>query len=181
MPAAQVLYRLRQFWRGLQATVTPEELTKAAGVLPPAAFALFKRLPVDGQRHSLNVLNSLEGEGAVPPPLAVAALLHDVGKVAASEAGLEIHLWWRGPLVLLETFAPALLTRLSSPEPQHGWRYLFYVHQEHPQIGARWAVEAGCSELSCWLIAHHQDPFARHFTAEHAELLARLQRADSVN
>lgn len=174
-------YRLRQFWHGLHATVTTDELTKAAGTLPPAAFALFQQLPIDGQRHSLNVLQSLEDEGSVPQPLAIAALLHDVGKVAATEAGLEINLWWRGPLVLLETFAPQLLTRLCSPDPQHGWRYLFYVHQEHPQIGAAWAMDAGCNELACWLIAHHQDRLAFHADDERCPLLARLQRADNAN
>ena len=175
------LYRLRQFWLGLQADVTPDELEKAAGILSPAAFLLFSRLPIDGQRHSLNVLQTLQKQSETASPLAAAALLHDVGKVAATDAGLEITLWWRGPLVLLESFAPNLLNHLASPDPQTHWRYLFYVHQEHPQIGAAWAAAAGCSPLTCWLIAHHQDRRIADPQSEKERLLARLQWADSRN
>lgn len=177
-------YRLRQFWRGLNANLTriPEtEQKKAAGRLTPAAFALFCRLPADGQRHSLNVLGTLERAGDVPADLAAAALLHDVGKVAATEAGLEINLWWRGPLVLLETFAPTVLQRWSSPDSQTGWRYLLYVHLEHPAIGAALAEAADCSPLTCWLIDHHQDKLAAQSTGLHAALLAKLQQADNQN
>jgi len=184
MFAKKAQYRLRQFQHGWHATVTTDELTKAAAILPPAAFVLFQQLPIDGQRHSLDVLKSLEEEEeetAVSQPLAIAALLHDVGKAAAAEAGLAINLWWRGPLVLLETFVPALLTRLCSSEPQHGWRYLLYVHQEHPAIGAHWAAETGCSALACWLIAHHQDQLALHADSNEKSLLARLQRADNLH
>jgi hypothetical protein len=177
----KALYRLRQFWLGFRANVTDDELEKAAGILTPAAFALFCRLPVDGRRHSLNVLQTLQQAGDTPVELAAAALLHDVGKVAATAAGLEISLWWRGPLVLLETFAPALLTRLGSADPQIPWRYLLYVHQCHPQIGATWAAAADCSALTCWLIAHHQDRLAGVGQAAKERLLARLQWADNLN
>ncbi len=175
------LYRLRQFWLGFQADVTKAELEKAASILSPAAFLLFSRLPIDGQRHSLNVLQTLQAQSSTVPALAAAALLHDVGKVAATEAGLEITLWWRGPLVLLESFAPTLLNRLASPDPKTHWRYLFYVHQEHPQIGAAWAADADCSALTCWLIAHHQDKLVGAPQLEKEQLLARLQWADSRN
>ncbi len=175
------LYRLRQFWLGLQADVTRDELKQAADILPPAAFLLFSRLPVDGQRHSLNVLESLQTQTETVLPLAAAALLHDVGKVAATDAGVAITLWWRGPLVLLESFAPSLLNHLASPDPKSHWRYLFYVHQEHPKIGAAWAAAAGCSPLTCWLIAHHQEKLVWGPQSEWEQLLARLQWADSRN
>jgi len=182
----QIFYRLRQFWLGFQATVTEDELAQAAALLSPAAFALFCRLPTDGQRHSLNVLQLLQEQGETSPALAAAALLHDVGKVAATDAGLEITLWWRGPLVLLESIAPSLLNRLASPDPTTNWRYLFHVHQEHPQIGAAWAATADCSPLTCWLIAHHQDyrftnAQSGNAQSEKTQLLARLQWADSRN
>jgi hypothetical protein len=181
MTADELFYRLRQFWRGFRAHITHQEIEKAAGILSPAAFALFQRLPVDGQRHSLNVLATLETKGTVPLDLAAAALLHDVGKVAATEAGLEINLWWRGPLVVLETFAPTLLVRLSSSQVRHGWRYLLYVHLDHPRIGAEWAAACGCSDLTCWLIAHHQDKLDGKPTTIKEELLTQLQWADSQN
>lgn len=181
---AKTWYRLRQFWHGFHATfgqITEQELTEAAVLLTPAAFLLFRRMAVDGQRHSLNVLNTLRSTGEISRELAAAALLHDVGKVAATEAGVEITLWWRGPLVLLETFAPNLLQRLSSSDPTTGWRYLFYVHLAHPAIGAQWAEAAGCDRVTCWLIAHHQDSPTAQPKSLKQSLLTRLQWADSQN
>jgi hypothetical protein len=173
-------YRLRQFWHGLWAQVSAQEVEAALALLPPRARPLFLQLPEDAQRHSLNVLHTVQATGPVTPDLAVAALLHDVGKEAAAQAGVALTLWWRGPLVLLEAFAPGVLARLASADPAHGWRYRFYVHRAHPQIGAAWAAEAGCSPLACWLIAHHQEKQAQGSAQEQA-LLQALQQADHAN
>jgi HD domain len=179
--SARLLYRLRQFWRGLHASVTPAEQALVAQVLPPLAAALFAQLPRDAQRHSLNVLQGVQGAGPVPADLAVAALLHDVGKLAAEQAGVRINLWLRGPLVLLEAWSPDWLRRQGRADPSTGWRYALYVHFAHPTIGATWAREAGCSSLACWLIAHHQATVAPAASLEEQRLLAALQWADSRN
>ncbi len=171
-------YRIGQFWRGFRAQVQPSELERVRALLPSDGARLFLRMPRDAQRHSLNVWSTLWDAGYRHPDLAVAALLHDVGKLAAEEAGLGLGLWLRGPLVLLEAWAPALLTRWASPDPCRGWRYLLHVHQAHPAIGAAWARAAGCSELACWLIAHHQDRPVQA-PPEALELLAALRWADS--
>jgi hypothetical protein len=191
---AQFFYRVGQFWRGLRASVSPEEQARVARVLPVAAIPLFTRMPVDAQRHSLNVLASVRATGEDHPDLAVAALLHDCGKVAAAQGGVTLGLWLRGPLVVLEALLPRMAARwaASSPLPTRGtswvqgWRYALYVQREHPAIGAHWAAEAGCSPLSCWLIAHHQTPLSALSDAgevgEAARvLLARLQQADNGN
>lgn len=175
------LYRVQQFRQGWQASVTPTELAAAANSLPALAAARFQQLPTDAQRHSLNVLQTLQQQGAVSSDLAAAALLHDVGKLAADEAGSRINLWVRGPLVLLEHFAPQLLARWASPQVGHGWRYLLYVHQTHPVIGAQWANAWGCTPLTCWLIEHHQDHIATEPRNEAEQLLLLLQWADSEN
>ncbi len=122
-----------------------------------AAATLFFRLPIDAQRHSLNVFHALQAAGQHQADLAVAALLHDVGKLAADEAGVRLNLWLRGPLALLEAVAPQYLARLALADVQSGWRYALYVHFQHPQIGAAWANAAGCPAQACWLIEHHQD------------------------
>lgn len=174
------LYRLRQFWQGLFAHVAPDELQVVQSYLSSAAFALFCRLPPDAQRHSLNVFYDLQSGHSLHPDLAVAALLHDVGKLAADDAGVAIRFWLRGPLILLRAFAPTLIRRLQSTKPNSGFRYALYVNEIHPQIGAEWARKAGCSELACWLIQEHQ----LHRVSgsdEKSELLSRLQWADNRN
>jgi hypothetical protein len=185
---ARLFYRIGQFWRGLWATVTPDEEQRVAKILPAAAFPLFAQMPKDAQRHSLNVLASVWAAGHHHPDLDVAALLHDCGKVAAALGGVKLALWVRGPLVVFEKLLPALVARWASPEPSHQWRYALHVHREHPAIGAAWAAKAGCSELSCWLIAHHQTPLCmpehaiEGATSEEAgALLAVLQKADNGN
>jgi len=177
----RLVYRLQQFLHGWRATLRPEELVAVLPYLPPAAQERFRQLPSDAQRHSLNVLQTLQRQRDITTDLAAAALLHDVGKLAADEAGVRITLWVRGPLVLLEQFAPWLIARWASSDAQQGWRYLLYVHQMHPMIGAQWAKGWGCSPLTCWLIEHHQDDRVGEPTNETEQLLALLQWADSLN
>jgi hypothetical protein len=176
-----VYYRLRQFFSGVVAQVSTVETQAIEQLLPVAALILFRQMPVDAQRHSLNVLHSLQTTGRVHPALAIAALLHDVGKLAAIQAGIGLTLWWRGPLVLLETFAPSLFYRLAHADPASGWRYLIYVQREHPRIGADWAKKAGCPPLACWLIEHHQQKGLLAASQLEQELLAALQWADGKN
>ncbi|MCE7984222.1 MAG: HD domain-containing protein [Caldilinea sp. CFX5] len=174
-------YRLRQFWRGWFAAIDPVELQRAVAYLPPAAQMRFQTLPIDAQRHSLNVLQTLQRRSAIPADLAAAALLHDIGKLAADEAGLRINLWVRGPLVLLDKLAPHWLERWASTEKIKGWRYLLYVHLRHPAIGAQWATAWECTPLTCWLIEHHQDDLTSGPSNEAERLLVLLQWADELN
>lgn len=179
-------YRVGQFWRGLHARLTADELALAAGLLGVEALPLFTAMPTDAQRHSLDVLHTLRQAGHDHPDLAVAALLHDVGKLAAVQGGVHLGLWLRGPLVLLERFSPRLLRRWAVNEPSAGWRYALYVHLEHAAIGAVWAAQRGCSPLTCWLIEHHQDAAGAtqadvQAGDERRRLLAALQWADGAN
>ena len=155
--AGRIARRIRQFVRGVTASVSVDDLQEAARFLPPAGLARFRQMPVDAQRHSLNVLTTLQGKGWHDPDLAAAALLHDAGKLAAAKAGLTFNAWVRTALVLLDMLAPTLAARLAVDDAAGGWRYLLHVHLAHPRIGAHWADADGCSALTCWLIAHHQD------------------------
>lgn len=176
-----MLYRLRQFWSGWRATVHQQELADALAYLPAEAGVHFRQLPADAQRHSLNVWQTLQQRGPVADDLVVAALLHDIGKLAADRAGVRITLWVRGPLVLLERFAPHYVTQLASADEAQGWRYLLYVYQMHPSIGAAWAKRWGCTPLTCWLIEHHQDELTAEPNNEAEQLLCLLQKADDEN
>lgn len=152
----------------------------AEQILPPAALALFNRLPADAQRHSLDVLRAVRAMGVNDPDLDAAALLHDVGKLAADNGDIRLGLWLRGPLVLWEAWSPQTLRRIGDADPTSGWRYTAYVHLEHPRIGAEWASRAGCSDLTCWLIQHHQHNLTDVEADDYGRrLLAVLQAADN--
>jgi hypothetical protein len=177
----RIFYRLRQFVRGITAHVSADEMLVAAQVLPRAALARFCHMPLDAQRHSLNVLYMLQRDERTTPDLAAAALLHDVGKCAVEQVGFHLSPWLRGPLVLFEALTPDLVAKLARNDPAQGWRYLLHVHLAHATIGAAWAADAECSELTCWLIKHHQDKLTDAPQSDREELLALLQWADSRN
>ncbi len=83
--------------------------------------------------------------------VAVAVLLHDVGKVGT-------RLWHRVAYVLLADFALPWLRRLPQVDP-HDFRYPFYALREHATIGAALAQAAGCSQPVAHAIAlHHGTP-----------------------
>jgi hypothetical protein len=173
-------YRIGQFLRGLTASVSEAEQRQLEEWLSPSGVALFNLLPTDARRHSLNVLQTLLAAGYDLPDLTQAALLHDVGKAAADEAGVRLQLWLRGPIVLTAWLFPEVLARQAVNDPVQGWRYALHVQLNHPAIGAVWAREAGCSELTCWLIAHHQDETLPP-SGQKRSLLAALQWADERN
>jgi hypothetical protein len=197
-PTGALRYRVGQFLRALTAQVSEEEVEQAVCILTPEARALFRCQAAQDQRHALVVYHALRQAGHTTPQLRAAALLHDVGKAAA-----RLPAWQRATIVLLEHFAPRLLAHLSQGEPQaralslpkepalpprvlvavslpKGWRRPFVVHARHPEVGSRWAQEAGCSPLTVALIRRHQDRLTGCQTEED-QLLAVLQAADNLN
>lgn len=170
-------YRVAQFLRALTVRVPEEEVEQAIHILTPEARGLFRRQAAQDQRHALAVYHTLCQAGHAHPQLLAAALLHDAGKSAA-----RLSVWQRAAIVLLEHCAPRLLASLSQGEPR-GWRRVCVVHARHPEVGARWAQEAGCSPLTIALIRRHQDRLAigSSFAVEEDQLLAALQAADSMN
>ncbi len=197
-PTSALRYRVGQFLRALTARVSEEEVEQAIRILTPEARALFRCQAVQDQRHALVVYHALRQAGHTNPQLLAAALLHDVGKAAA-----RLPAWQRAIIVLLEHFAPCLLARLSQGEPRgcalslpkepalpapsvvegslpKGWSRPFVVHARHPEVGSRWAQEAGCTPLTVALIRRHQDGLTGRQTEED-QLLAALQAADNLN
>ena len=171
-------YRVGQFVHGAMACVDAVELAEAHTLLPPDAYCLFAALPVDAQRHSLNVLHALARQATLDVDLASAALLHDVGKLAAAAAGAPIRLWMRGPLVMANRFAPRPLRRFAQRNPRRPWRFAAWVYREHATIGAFLAMDAGCTQRTCLLIALHQTAIPADVTGEFADNLRLLQQVD---
>jgi hypothetical protein len=180
--AQRVRYRVRQFANAIRAGLSPlsdAQIDEVHAVLPAEVWRLFRAMPRQDQRHGLEVLHALQANGEVPPPLAQAALLHDCAKHRSG-----IRLWHRVAVVLVKAFDPGRVDRwrdLEAPAP-NSWRYPFWAHVHHAEIGARLAADAGCDPLAVTLIGRHGDaPASGVLDPQTRRLLARLRAADDNN
>jgi hypothetical protein len=178
------VYRVSQFLRALVAWVPNRELGLLSEYLAPSQVELFQRMPRSDQRHGLDVFHALRRKQHTDGDLLAAALLHDVGKsggVLSLSKGGRLRLWHRVLIVLISAIRPQLLDRLAVDKPR-SWRYPFFVHQRHPELGAKLAQAAGCSPITVELIRRHQQPPASNpLRTRRDKLLAALQEADGVN
>lgn len=149
----QVIYRAGQFAQALWPRVPRRDTALARAVLEPPALLAFERMSPADRRHAARLGRRLL---ALRPPdsdLAIAALLHDLGKVDRVGQG-RVRLPHRVAHVLLKRFAPGLwrvLTDHPRPGPLHG----LYLLRHHARLGATWAAELGVSPRACALIAAH--------------------------
>jgi CRISPR-associated nuclease/helicase Cas3-like protein len=159
--------RVGQFWRHTSARVTPQERANAERVLGPLA-PLFFELPVNDQRHGLDVLETVyELTGEPSPILQQAALLHDLGKAGAHFSVVE-----RSLTVFLQAVSPWTLKALLRWRPALARRYRIYV--DHARIGAE-RLRAACAADLAAVVAEH------HATDPQSEVVRQLQRADRRN
>jgi hypothetical protein len=181
-PIRRAPYRVWQFVRAVQAHLTPlseAERAETQAILPERAWSLFDVMPASDRRHSLSVLHALQAKGYDDPALLQAALLHDCAK---HEGG--IRLWHRVAIVLVKAFQPEWPARWENvPPPQRGgWRYPFWVHANHPALGAELAAAAGCDPMAVALVRRHQErPSKTAGDSLTGRLVAALQAADDDN
>lgn len=171
-------YRVQQFLAALWPQVTADERAMVAQSLPQAATALFQRMARRDQRHSLDVLCRVRQAAPGQPDLAAAALLHDVAKTALP--GRRLRLFHRVVIVLMQAVHPGWVQQIASDDP-HNWRYPFYLHVQHPALGARLARQAGCTPVTVELIRRHQEKLSHAPRDETERLLALLQAADDAS
>jgi len=160
------VYRLWQFWQALTARPPAE----APIELKSGLRELYCAMPRADRAHALRTLRALSAAlpGPLPQELAVAALLHDVGK-----SGQCIFLWHRVLYVVLGRFAPGWLDRAAG-----GLAAL----RDHAELGARRVAAAGGGVGSVELIRHHHvRPAQLPWPEADRARLAALQAADEAS
>jgi hypothetical protein len=171
------IYRLRQGARALFAFSRPVDDALIGRSLSSAQLTAFKRLHRGEQLHSLNVLRTVLAQGEITPPdLAVAALMHDLGKIR-----YPLRLWQKSIAVVVRSVAPPLFRLLSRQSPTHWYSRPFVVYVDHPAWSAEILAQTGASEGAIWLVAHHADPAEQWQKHDLFPLLQRLQAADDTN
>ena len=133
---ATALHLVKRFFGSLRpGGPKPDDAAWVVGLLSEAELALWRRMSGADQRHAVGVARRL---GDRPPNVLVAALLHDVGKVASD----------------LGTFERVLATSLRQ------WRMArFAPYYDHPRIGAELLDLAHSDPLVVtWAREHHLPP-----------------------
>ena len=166
-------YRSSQFLSRLFARRGSVDGAVARAILSDAEYELFARMSVGDQLHSLDVLRTLNRAEEAPPELGRAALLHDVGKVGAG-----ITLVHRAVIVSLEYLDCRWLRRLAASD-HASWRYPFYAHLHHAELGAERCREAGSPPRVVALVRHHEST-GDESGPELKRWLAALVAADDV-
>jgi hypothetical protein len=171
-----LVYRLGQGARALLAFTQPVELALAERYLSPPLMALFRSMRRDEQLHSLNVLRSVLTGGEPTPALAVAALLHDVGKTR-----YPIAVWQKTLAVTLKTLLPERYRRWSTGDPAHPLQRPCVVYVHHPAWSAEMLRQAGAEDAAIWLVEHHAEPLEQWSRHPLFAQLGRLRQADDAN
>jgi len=147
MSLARALYRSRQFFRSVGASISAEDRAAVAHRLNAEQQRLFYAMTARDQRHCLDVFHALQHDGHDDPDLLLAALLHDVGKGPA-------RLGHRVAYVLIRALSPRLLRRLAS-DSGSGWRQALASFSEHSRRGAALVEATGAPEAVVSLVRLH--------------------------
>jgi len=147
MSLARALYRSRQFFRSVGASIGAEERAEVARRLNAEQQRLFYAMTARDQRHCLDVFHTLQRAGHDDPELLLAALLHDAGKG-------PVRLWHRVAYVLIRALSPRLLRRLAS-DSGSGWRRALASFSDHSRRGAALVETTGASPAVVSLVRLH--------------------------
>ncbi len=173
----EVMYRIQQAVRALFAFTQDVDTALTVRYLSSRQMVLFDNMRHSEQLHGLHVLQDVLAQDTdTPHDLAVAALLHDVGK-----SRYTLRVWQKTLAVLVEKLAPPLFRRWSREDGDSYWRRPFILKVHHPAWSATMLAATGASERAIWLVAHHQDDAGQWDNHPHVHLLKRLQKADDAN
>lgn len=171
----QAAYRAGQLLEALWPRVSSRDRALAHALLEPQALAAFASMPATDQRHAARLCRRMLALCPCDGELAVAALLHDLGKVDRAGRG-RVRLPHRILHVALPRVAPGRWQALAN-RPRRGPLHGFYLLRHHADLGAAWARELGVSPRACALIAaHHHGAMAPALAGAVALLRAEDQR-----
>ena len=173
-----MIYRIKQFYRGLFAKVHPQDQRFLEKYLSDKEISLFYQLRIAEQRHCLNIAYDCLKIKKNNPTLIKAALLHDIGKVGSNltlinKALVVLSIKFRIPKKMLPTFLTKAL----------------YYKENHPEIGGTLLRKIG-TEKDVILLSryHHLDSSSElpqyresHFPNALIETLQVLQKIDEKN
>ena len=169
--------RFRQGIRALLAFAQVLDEDIITHYLNTEQIALFYKMRRSEQLHSVNVLKHiLAQQGDMPHDLAVAALLHDVGKIR-----YPLAIWQKSLGVVVRRFLPQKFIIWSQNDGSIRWKRAFVVITQHPAWSAELVATTGASERVLWLIGHHADTLEEWRDHPCSDLLRRLQWADDAN
>jgi response regulator RpfG family c-di-GMP phosphodiesterase len=170
---------LRRIRQGVRAIVSPAlhiDYDLASTYLNSEQMTLFRRMQRSEQLHSLSVLRDVLAQGDTPYDLAVAALLHDVGKL-----NHPLRIWQKTLVVLVRRLRPQVHQNWSNGNIQNLFKRASIVAEHHPKWSAAIMTKTSASDETLWLIAHHADEATCWRTHPSYEALVRLQKADDAN
>jgi len=140
----------------------PSEVDRRWAVdhLLPSEADLWTRLSDADRRHAVAVARGvMDRLGEAERPVVVAALLHDVGKLASG-------LGTAGRVVATLVAAAVRPTTVASWSKVLGFRRRVADYLRHPEEGGALLAEAGSDPLTvAWAIEHHRPP--HHWTVDH--------------
>lgn len=173
-----VVYRLTQGVRALLAFTQEVDYTLPQRYLSPPLLAAFQQMKPNEQLHSIRVLKAvLAQQPHTPDDLAVAALMHDVGKIRC-----PLTVYGKTVAVAVRSLAPPLYNHASQRDLRRNrWARPFIVAEQHPRWSGEILQELGAPERTVWLACHHAEVVAGWMDHPYAGLLWRLQQADDAN
>lgn len=140
--------KVRQFRTHLRASVSPEERAGLATWTTPSQLEVFDAMHIADQRHGLDVVATLRGEGVTDVELLLAGLLHDAGK---GDTGV-------GPRVAYALGQRYGAWAWTAARIVPGWSAALDRLRDHAESSARIAAAAGCSARTVELIRHQDAP-----------------------
>ena len=156
--------KVRRFRTQLAPRVADAERLRLAEWLAPGQVAVFNQMIAADQRHGLDVVAALRGQGISDADVLTAGLLHDAGKGSTGVLARVAH--------SLGQAYGAWIPRLIGQLP--GTAEALARLEAHPELSARIAEAAGCSPRTVDLIRWQEDP-------RDLEFGERLRLADEAN